>query len=61
MKYFFCVIGMVLIIEGLPYLAFPNKMKEWLLQILEMEDSQLRTIGFVMIFIGLILINFIGK
>ena len=28
MEFFFCVIGMVLVIEGLPYFGFPEKMKE---------------------------------
>jgi len=29
MKFFLCVIGMVLIIEGLPYFAFPEKLKTY--------------------------------
>ena len=28
MKFFLCVIGMVMIVEGLPYFAFPAKMEE---------------------------------
>ncbi|MBW2106122.1 MAG: DUF2065 family protein, partial [Deltaproteobacteria bacterium] len=27
MKLLFCLLGLVLIVEGLPYLAFPDKMK----------------------------------
>ncbi len=39
MKFFICVLGMVMIIEGLPYFAFPEKMKRWMLQIQEMSDD----------------------
>ncbi len=30
MDFFLCVIGMVMIIEGLPYFIAPEKMQEWL-------------------------------
>ncbi|MFH1103316.1 MAG: DUF2065 domain-containing protein, partial [Pseudomonadota bacterium] len=29
MDFFLCVIGMVLVVEGLPYFVFPEKMKSW--------------------------------
>ena len=34
MEFFLCVIGMVMIVEGLPYFAFPNKMKIWVRKII---------------------------
>jgi hypothetical protein len=34
MKYFLCVLGMVLILEGLPYFAFPEKIKAYLMKIM---------------------------
>lgn len=52
MKFFLCVIGMVMIIEGLPYFAFPEKMKSWFHKILEMPDSALRRMGFALMLIG---------
>ncbi len=60
MKFFLCVLGLVLIIEGLPYFAFPEKMKQWITQILELPERDLRIFGFVIMVIGLILIA-IGK
>lgn len=60
MKYFLCVIGMVMIIEGLPYFAFPEKMKSFVQKISEMSDGSLRKFGFVLMLTGLFLI-YIGK
>ena len=56
MKYFLCVIGMVMIIEGLPYFAFPEKMKAWVQKICEIPDEGLRRFGFVLMLIGLVLV-----
>lgn len=60
MEYFLCVIGMVLFLEGLPYAAFPNKMKQWLVTLLEMPTAQLRPMGFVFMIVGLCLV-FLGR
>jgi len=54
------VIGMVMIVEGLPYFAFPEKMKFWVQKVLEMPDSALRKFGFVLMVTGLWMI-YIGK
>ena len=53
MKLLFLLLGLVLVIEGLPYFAFPDKMKIWLKKIQEIPDSHLRAIGFVSICVGL--------
>ena len=53
MMYFLSVLGMVLIVEGLPYFAFPVRMKEWLLRIAATPDGQLRRVGLVLMVIGL--------
>ena len=53
MKYFFCVVGMVMFIEGLPYFAFPDKMQSWITKVLELPDGALRRFGFVLMLIGL--------
>ena len=60
MKFFICVIGMVMIIEGLPYFAFPEKMKSWFLKLLEVPANNLRKFGFIIMLIGLGLV-YIGK
>lgn len=60
MKYFICVLGMVMIIEGLPYFAFPEKMKRWMLQIQEISDDTLRRFGLLLMLGGLAL-AYIGK
>ncbi|MBN1828553.1 MAG: DUF2065 domain-containing protein [Deltaproteobacteria bacterium] len=58
MKYFLCVIGMVLVIEGIPYFAFPEKAKSYLLKLQELSDGVLRTLGLSAILIGLVLVYF---
>ena len=60
MEFFLCVLGMVMIVEGLPYFAFPEKMKFWVQKILEMPDSALRKFGFVLMVTGLWMI-YMGK
>jgi uncharacterized protein len=60
MKFFICVLGMVMIVEGLPYFAFPEKMKRWMLQIQEISDDSLRRFGLVLMLGGLAL-AYIGK
>ena len=60
MEFFLCVLGMVMIVEGLPYFAFPEKMKSWVQKMLEMPDSTLRKFGFVLMLAGLWMI-YLGK
>lgn len=60
MQYFLCVIGMVMVLEGLPYFAFPEKMKPWLLKLIEMPDHALRRLGFGLMAAGLLLV-YIGR
>ncbi len=60
MDFFLCVIGMVMIIEGIPYFIFPDKMKFWIEKILEMSESEMRKLGLVLMLIGLWLV-YLGK
>ena len=60
MKFFLCVIGMVMIIEGVPYFAMPHKMKNWIGKVLEMPDGMLQRFGFVLMLVGMALV-FFGK
>ena len=53
MKYFMCVLGLVMVVEGLPYFAFPDKMKLLIEKVLELEDGTLRKFGFVLMLSGI--------
>ena len=53
MKFFICVIGMVMIVEGLPYFAFPEKMRQVVARIMGLDDLALRRMGFFMMLAGL--------
>ena len=44
MKFFLCVLGMVMVVEGLPYFAFPEKMKNWVQKILEITKYKPRIV-----------------
>ena len=53
MKFFLCVMGMVMIVEGLPYFAFPERMKQMVLIIAGQENARLRRFGFILMAAGL--------
>jgi uncharacterized protein YjeT (DUF2065 family) len=56
MRYFLSVLGLVLVVEGLPYFAFPQKVKEFLSQITTLPENKLRVIGLIIIGVGLALL-----
>jgi len=56
MNFLLCAIGLVLIIEGIPYFAFPEKMKQMLAKIPLIPTSAMRAFGMVAVGAGLILI-----
>ena len=60
MEFFLCVIGMVMVVEGLPYFAFPEKMKFWVEKMLTMPESTLRRFGLVLMVTGIFLV-YLGK
>ncbi len=60
MKFFLSVLGMVMIVEGLPYFAAPDKMKGWIRQVAELPDDALRRLGLAAMVFGLILL-YVGK
>jgi uncharacterized protein YjeT (DUF2065 family) len=55
MKLLFALIGLVFILEGLPYLTFPEAMQRWLKQLVEMNPAQLRIVGLAAVGIGLLI------
>ena len=56
MRYFLSVLGLVLIIEGLPYFAFPDKFKKMIIRLPEVPDNVLRLFGIIAMGIGLVFI-----
>ncbi len=55
MKFFVTLVGLVFIIEGLPYVASPEAMQRWLRQLLEMQPGQLRFMGLIAMGFGFFL------
>lgn len=55
MKLLVLLIGMVLILEGMPYVAAPEAMREWLEKLSKMPAPLLRIIGLVAMGIGLLI------
>lgn len=55
MNYLLSLIGVVLILEGLPYVACPEAMQNWLRQLSEMDPGVLRVIGLLVMGAGLLL------
>ncbi|MBU4318812.1 MAG: DUF2065 domain-containing protein [Proteobacteria bacterium] len=60
MDFFLCVLGMVMIFEGVPYFLSPSKMKTWIRQLLTLPDANLRTFGAVIMAVGLMLV-YLGR
>lgn len=56
MEFFLCVLGMVLVVEGLPYFGFPDKMKALMSFMHEQDDATLRMIGAGMMVLGLLIV-----
>ncbi|MDQ7781286.1 MAG: DUF2065 domain-containing protein [Desulfomonilaceae bacterium] len=56
MEFFLCVIGMVLVVEGMPYFLFPDKMKRMMHILLEQDDKTLRTYGAAIMLVGLLVV-----
>ena len=53
-------LALVLIIEGLGPLLFPNKWRRYLLQVSQQPSNQLRQIGGVLVVFGILLLLYFG-
>lgn len=53
---FLVVIGVVMIVEGIPWFLSPGGYKRMLLQLLPMSDGPLRCMGLVLMLSGLLLV-----
>lgn len=49
-------IGLVFVIEGLLYAAFPNAMRKMVQDITKLPDTNIRTIGIFALVIGVIIV-----
>jgi uncharacterized protein YjeT (DUF2065 family) len=58
MKYFISVLGMVFIIEGLPYFTYPDRIKSYLRKLTLLPDKTLRVLGGAAVLLGLVLLYF---
>jgi uncharacterized protein YjeT (DUF2065 family) len=56
MYFFLSVLGLVIIIEGLPYFCFPGQIKTIAEKIHEIDDSLLRFFGLALMLTGLLVI-----
>ena len=53
MAFVMSVMGVVLIIEGIPYFAFPARAKQWAMMLQTIPDRTLRLLGVVSMVTGL--------
>ena len=61
MKLFILLIGLILVLEGLPYAAAPDAMQNWLKKLSETDPSQLRSMGLVAMIVGLVICFVVQK
>jgi uncharacterized protein YjeT (DUF2065 family) len=60
MEDFITILGMILVLEGLPYFAFPQLFKVWITRILELPESQMRVCGLIAMLLGVLLV-YVGR
>ena len=58
MSFFLTALGLMMIFEGIPYFCFPNQVKQLAQKLPELENRVLRSIGFVIIILGLAVVYF---
>jgi uncharacterized protein YjeT (DUF2065 family) len=59
MEFLITVLGVVMIVEGVPWFLSPGGYKRVLLQVLPMGDSLLRLLGLALMLCGLFLVNLV--
>ena len=60
MEYLITVVGLICFFEGLPYLAAPDKLKQWLYQVCCTSNHRLRVLGGILMVVGLVLV-YLGR
>lgn len=61
MKTLFTLLGLIMVIEGIPYFAFPAGMKRWLKMMGDLDETTMRAIGLASMMIGLIIVYITRK
>jgi hypothetical protein len=61
MKLLMLLIGLVLILEGLPYVAAPEAMQEWLKKLSGISPDRLRSVGLIAMAVGILIIFVVQK
>ncbi len=61
MKILFLLVGVVLVLEGIPYVAFPESMRGWLRKLSEMKPEHLRMMGLISMSSGLLVCWFVQR
>ncbi|CAG0929451.1 hypothetical protein PLCT1_01055 [Planctomycetaceae bacterium] len=56
MGFVLAVLGCLLVIEGLPYLFFPSKVRSWSAALQEARDAPMRAVGLISVLSGLLLL-----
>ncbi|MBF0128111.1 MAG: DUF2065 domain-containing protein [Magnetococcales bacterium] len=56
MQDFLSALGLVLILEGIPYFIAPGRMRQWVVQIAALPNGMLRRTGFVLMALGLLVV-----
>ena len=59
MSFFLSALGLMMVLEGIPYFCFPQKVKLFAQKLPEIPDSTLRVVGFFLMMIGLLVV-FLG-
>jgi uncharacterized protein YjeT (DUF2065 family) len=54
MSFLLAVLGALLVLEGIPYFAFPSKVKQWAALMQEVPDRSLRVMGIISMAAGIL-------
>jgi uncharacterized protein len=58
MEFLLTVIGVVMVVEGIPWFLSPQRVKSLLQQIMATSDHILRILGFTLMALGLLVVFF---
>lgn len=61
MKILTLLIGLVLVLEGLPYVAAPEAMQDWLKKLSGIRPGQMRSLGLFAMVVGTCLIFLVQR
>ncbi len=50
------ILGALLVLEGIPYFAFPGRARQWAMMVQEVPEKTLRIMGFIAMLSGLVIL-----